>query len=103
GFSSGTVLSLATDSSGVYASTSSAGAQVSRDHGVTWSTLDAGIAGTSKFAYGLWIDPSDAQKIFVSSLTHYGLIWSQDGGATWSAAGPGFTARGSRNVTFDRS
>ena len=103
GFSSGTVLSLATDSSGVYASTSSAGAQVSRDHGVTWSTLDAGIAGTSKFAYGLWIDPSNTQKIFVSSLTHYGLIWSQDGGATWSAAGSGFTARGSRSVAFDPS
>lgn len=103
GFSSGTVLSLTTDSSGVYASTSSAGAQVSRDHGVTWSTLDAGIAGTSKFAYGLWMDPSNAQKIFVSSLTHYGLIWSQDGGATWSAAGTGFTARGSRSVAFDPS
>ena len=104
GFSSGTVLSLAMDSAGgLYAGTSSAGAQVSRDRGVTWTTLDAGIAATNKFTYGCWIDPSNGQKIFASSPAEYGLIWSPDGGATWSAAGPGFTARSSRKVTFDPS
>ena len=103
GLSSGKVKSLSMDSAGaLYASTSSAGAQVSHDRGVTWRTLDAGIAGTNKFAYGCWIDPSNGQKIFASSPAEY-LDWSQDGGATWSAAGPGFTARGSRKVTFDPS
>ena len=104
GLSSGTVMSLATDSFGaLYASTSSAGAQVSRDRGVTWTPLDAGIAATSKFAYGCWIDPSDGQKVFASSPDGYGLVWTQDGGATWSHAGRGFTARGSRDVSFDLS
>jgi len=104
GLSSGTVMSLAMDSVGaLYAGTNSAGAQVSHDRGVTWTTLDGGIAGTSKFAYGFWIDPSNGQKVFASSPAEYGQIWSQDGGATWSAAGPGFTARGSRDVMFNPS
>jgi uncharacterized protein (TIGR03437 family) len=104
GFSSGTVMSLALDSAGaLYASTSSAGAQVSHDRGVTWTTLDASIAGTNKFAYGCWIDPTDGRKLFVSSPDGYGLIWSQDAGTTWASAGRGFTARGSREVTFDPS
>ncbi len=103
GLSSGRVMSLSMDFAGaLYASTSSAGAQVSHDRGLTWRTLDAGIAGTNKFAYGCWIDPGNGQKIFASSPTEY-LNWSQDGGATWSAAGQGFSARGSRGVAFDPS
>ncbi len=104
GLSNGIVLSLMVDSSGVlFAGTNSAGAQVSRDHGETWAVLDIGIDSASKFAYGIWIDPGDGQKIFASSPAGYGLVWSQDGGATWSDAGQGFTGIGSRDVAFDSS
>jgi photosystem II stability/assembly factor-like uncharacterized protein len=92
------------DSAGVlWAGTNAAGAQVSRDHGETWAVLDIGIASASKFAYGIWIDPGNGQKIFASSPAGYGLVWSQDGGATWSAVAQGFTGIGSRDVAFDSS
>ena len=45
----------------------------------------------------------NGQKILVGNEAMYGLIWSQDGGATWSVAGQGFTGRGSRSVAFDPS
>jgi uncharacterized protein (TIGR03437 family) len=98
----GMVLSLAVDSSGaLYAGTSSADAQVSHDHGVTWTLLNTGVDRVNKLGYGIWIDPRNNQKILVGDEDMYGLIWSQDGGATWSAPGTGFTGRGSRGVAFD--
>jgi len=98
------VLSLAVDPAGMlYAGTNSVGAQVSRDHGATWTTVNAGLDTVNKFAYGLWIDPSNGKKILVGNEAMYGLIGSQDGGATWSVAGQGFTGRGSRGVAFDPS
>jgi len=98
----GIALALAVDSAGaVYAGTSSAGAQVSNDHGTTWTTLRTGIDDVAKFGYGIWIDPRDNQKMFVGNEAMYGLVWSRDGGVTWSAAGEGFTGRGSRSVAFD--
>lgn len=104
GLCSSMVLSLAVDSAGVlYAGTNSAGAQASRDLGATWTALDAGIDGVNEFGYGVWIDPSNSQKILVGNEAFYGLVWSQDGGATWSVAGQGFTGRGSRGVAFDPS
>ncbi len=100
----GMVFSLAVDSAGVlYAGTNAAGAQASRDRGATWSVLDAGLDGVNKFGYGVWIDPSDGRKMFVSSELGYGAVWSQDSGASWSDAGQGFTAYGSRGVAFDPS
>jgi len=102
GLANGMVLSLALDSSGaLYAGTTSAGAQVSHDHGSTWTVLDTGVDRVNKFGYGLWIDPRNNQKILLGDEDMYGLIWSQDGGSTWSAAGQGFTGRGSRGVAFD--
>jgi uncharacterized protein (TIGR03437 family) len=102
GLANGMVLSLALDSSGaLYAGTNSAGAQVSHDHGASWTVLNSGVDRVNKFGYGLWIDPRNNQKIVVGDEDMYGLIWSQDGGATWSAAGSGFTGRGSRGVAFD--
>ncbi len=102
GLANGMVLSLALDSSGaLYAGTNSAGAQVSHDHGSTWTVLNTGVDRVNKFGYGLWIDPRNNQKILLGDEDMYGLIWSQDGGATWSAAGQGFTGRGSRGVAFD--
>jgi photosystem II stability/assembly factor-like uncharacterized protein len=104
GLSDGIALSLAIDSASVlYAGTSSAGAQISRNLGASWTDMDPGIDGTNKFAYGVWIDPANSQKLFASSPAAYGLIRSQDAGATWTAAGPGFTGRGSRDVAFDPS
>ena len=104
GLSNGMVLSLAVDPGGIlYAGTNSVGAQVSRDHGATWTTVNAGLDTVNKFAYGLWIDPSNGKKILVGNEAMYGLIGSQDGGATWSVAGQGFTGRGSRGVAFDPS
>jgi photosystem II stability/assembly factor-like uncharacterized protein len=102
--SNGMVFSLAVDSAGVlYAGTNAAGAQASGDHGTTWSVLDTGSDGVSKFAYGIWISPNDGRKIFVSSELGYGMVWSGDGGASWSGAGRGFTAYGSRSIAFDPS
>jgi uncharacterized protein (TIGR03437 family) len=102
GLSNGMILALALDSAGaLYGGTSSAGAQISHDHGVTWTTLNTGVDLYSKFGYGIWIDPKNSQKIFVGDEDMYGLVWSQDGGATWSAAPPSFTARGTRSVVFD--
>ena len=102
GLANGMVLSLAVDSSGaLYAGTNSAGAQVSHDHGASWTVLNTGVNRVNKLGYGLWIDPRNNQKIVVGDEDMYGLIWSQDGGATWSAAGSGFTGRGSRGVAFD--
>src|SRR5207302_5730323 len=57
----------------------------------------------NKFSYGRWIDPRNNLKILVGNETMWGLAWSQDGGATWSDAGQGFTGRGSRGVAFDPS
>jgi uncharacterized protein (TIGR03437 family) len=100
--SKGMILALALDSAGVlYAGTSSEGAQSSHDHGLTWTTLNTGVSNYSKYGYGIWIDPNDSRKIFVGAEDMYGLVWSQDGGATWSAAPPSFTARGTRSVVFD--
>ena len=98
----GIVLALAVDTAGaIYAGTSSAGAQVSHDRGTTWTTLKTGIDSVDKFGYGIWIDPRDNQKLFVGDEAMYGLVWSRDGGVSWSAAGQGFTGRGSRSVAFD--
>ena len=102
GLSNGMVLSLAVGSSGaLYAGTNSAGAQVSHDHGASWTVLNTGVDKVNKLGYGLWIDPRNSQKILLGDEDMYGLIWSQDAGATWSAAGQGFTGRGSRGVAFD--
>jgi uncharacterized protein (TIGR03437 family) len=102
GLANGMVLSLTVDSSGaLYAGTNSAGAQISHDHGASWTVLNTGVDRVNKFGYGLWIDPRNNQKIFVGNEAMWGLVWSQDGGATWSAAGSGFTGRGSRGVAFD--
>jgi uncharacterized protein (TIGR03437 family) len=102
GLANGMVLSLAVDSSGaLYAGTNSAGAQVSHDHGASWTVLKTGVDQVNKFGYGIWIDPRNNQKILVGNEAMWGLVWSQDGGATWSAAGSGFTGRGSRGVAFD--
>src|SRR5262249_32369540 len=102
--SNGLVFSLAVDPAGlVYAGTNSAGAQASRDLGATWTVLRAGIDHVNKSGYGVWIDPSNDLKIFVSSEFGYGTVWSQDGGASWSVAGGGLTAYGSRGVAFDPS
>ena len=104
GLSNGMVWSLAVDSAGaIYAGTNSGGAQVSRDLGATWTVLNAGIDDVNKVVYKVWIDPANGQKIFVSSEDGYGMIWSQDGGASWSVAGQGFTGYGSRGVAFDPS
>jgi photosystem II stability/assembly factor-like uncharacterized protein len=104
GLSNGMVWSLALDSAGaLYAGTNAAGAQASRDRGATWTMLRAGIDAANKFGNGVWIDPSNSQKIFVSSETPYGMVWSEDGGASWSVAGAGFTGFGSRGVAFDPS
>ncbi len=97
GLSNCMVGALAIDSAGlVYAGSNSAGAHVSRDHGATWTALQTGTDDVNKFAYGVWVDPRNSQKIFVGDEDMYGLIWSQDGGTTWSAAGQGFIGRGSR-------
>lgn len=75
GLSNGIVLSLMVDSARVlFAGTNCDGAQVSRDHGETWTVLDIGIDSASKFAYGIWIDPSNGQKIFASSPAGYGVV-----------------------------
>ncbi len=104
GLSNGMVWSLAVDSAGaLYAGTNAAGAQVSRDRGATWTILHAGIDAVNKFGYGIWIDSSNGQKMFVSSEVGYGMLWSEDGGASWSIAGQGFTGYGSRGVAFDPS
>jgi uncharacterized protein (TIGR03437 family) len=104
GISNGMVWSLALDSAGaLYAGTNAVGAQVSRDRGATWTVLQTGIDGANKFAYGVWIDPGNGRKILVSSELGYGAVWSQDGGASWSIAGQGLTAYGSRGIAFDPS
>ncbi len=104
GISSGMVWSLALDSAGaLYAGTNGAGAQVSHDHGATWTVLHTGIDAANKTGYGIWIDPGNGRKMFVSSEVGYGAVWSEDGGASWSVAGQGFTAYGSRGVAFDPS
>jgi hypothetical protein len=98
----GMVLSLAVDSAGaVYAGTNFAGAKVSHDHGATWTTLNTGVDRENKSGYGIWVDPKDNQKMFLGNEAQWGLVWSQDGGAGWSAAGQGFTGRGSRGMAFD--
>jgi uncharacterized protein (TIGR03437 family) len=102
--SDGMVSALAFDSAGLlYAGTNSAGAQISRDLGATWTVLQTGIHDAYKDVYGVWIDPSNGEKLFVSSEDGYGMVWSQDGGASWSLAGQGFTGYGSRGVAFDPS
>ena len=101
GFTTGMVWSLATDSAGaLYAGTNASGAQVSRDRGVTWTILHTGTDAVNKFGYGTWIG---RQQIFVSSELGYGMVGSQDGGATWSVTGQSFTGYGSRGVAFDPS
>jgi photosystem II stability/assembly factor-like uncharacterized protein len=102
GLSNGLVFSLAIDPAGLlYAGTNSTGAQVSRDLGATWTALHAGIDGVNKDGLGIWLGSSNDPRIFVSSENGYGMVWSQDGGTSWSAAGQGFTAYGSRGVVFD--
>jgi uncharacterized protein (TIGR03437 family) len=104
GLANGMVLALDADSSGaLYAGTNFAGAQVSHDHGASWTVLNTGVDRVNKFGYGIWIDPRNNLKILVGNETMWGLAWSQDGGATWSDAGQGFTSRGSRGVAFDPS
>ncbi len=98
------VLSIAVDPAGmIYAGTNSVGAQVSHDRGATWTAVNAGLETVDKFVYGLWIDPRNGQNILAGNEAMYGLIGSQDGGATWSVAGQGFSGRGSRSVAFDPS
>ena len=104
GISSGMVWSLALDSAGaLYAGTNAAGAQISRNRGASWTVLHTGIDAANKFGYGIWIDPGNSRKMLVSSELGYGAVWSQDGGASWSIAGQGLTAYGSRGIVFDPS
>jgi uncharacterized protein (TIGR03437 family) len=98
----GMVLALAVDSAGaVYAGTSSAGAKVSHDGGTTWTALNTGADRENKFGYGIWIDPKNNQKMFLGNEAQWGLVGTQDGGASWSTAGQGFTGRGTRGLAFD--
>jgi photosystem II stability/assembly factor-like uncharacterized protein len=104
GLSNGLVSSLAVSSEdALYGGTNAAGAQVSWDRGATWTILPADIEAANKHGYGIWIDPNNGQKMFVSSEEGYGMVWSQDGGVSWATAGQGFTAIGSRSVAFDPS
>ena len=94
----GMVLSLAEDSAGaVYAGTNFTGAKVSHDQGTTWTALNTGTDHENKPGYGIWIDPKNNQKMFLGNEAQWGLAETQDGGASWSAAGQGFTGRGSRS------
>jgi uncharacterized protein (TIGR03437 family) len=104
GLSNGMVWSLAVNAAGaLYAGTNAAGAQVSRDRGATWTVMHTGVDAVNKFAAGAWIDPSNGQKMIVSSEFGYGIVGSQDGGTTWSLAGQGFTGYGARGLAFDPS
>jgi photosystem II stability/assembly factor-like uncharacterized protein len=97
------IRSLAVDPAAgtVFAGTNWAGVLASSDLGATWSVLDTGIDRASKPGYGLWIDPHNSQNILLGFEGALGLVGTQDGGASWSVAGQGFTGLGSRGVDFD--
>jgi photosystem II stability/assembly factor-like uncharacterized protein len=102
--STGMAWSLALNGTGaLYAGTNALGAQISHDHGATWTVLNTGVDTVNKFAAGAWIDPSNGQKMIVSSEFGYGMVGSQDGGMTWSLAGQGFAGYGARGLAFDPS
>ena len=85
----------------VFAGTNWAGVLASADLGATWTVLDTGIDRANKPGYGMWIDPRNNQNILMGFEGVVGLMGTQDGGVTWSAAGQGFTGMGSRGVAFD--
>ncbi len=62
------------------AATQSAGVQVSRDGGLTWTAIPGVPA--AKAHYNVAFDPTNAQRIAIGGWT-YGLLTSEDGGATW--------------------
>jgi photosystem II stability/assembly factor-like uncharacterized protein len=71
------------------ATTQSAGAQVSQDHGLTW----AGISGlpADQALYNVAFDATAPGRIAVASW-RLGLLASEDGGATWTARNAGLPA-----------
>lgn len=68
------------------AATQSAGAQISRDGGVTWRKIDG--VPSEKALYNVTFDPRDAKRIAIASWT-YGLLVSEDGGTTWTPRNAG--------------
>lgn len=87
-----TINSLVIDPSNsntLYAATTAQGILQSLDGGVSWNSIDNGIAPRSDGsvdAYQLWIDPNTPQVLF-ASVTNGGLVRSADGGASWTQIG----------------
>src|SRR5262249_39484801 len=79
-----------TNSTSLYAATSTVGVQKSIDGGTTWTPVNNGIPvlpnGTTN-VQSVWIDPSSPDVIFASS--GYGLSRSADGGGTWTQVASG--------------
>ncbi len=69
--------------------TQSAGAQVSRDGGRTWSKL-AGVPA-DKALYNVAFDARDAKRVVIGGWSH-GLLVSEDAGQTWTARNAGLPA-----------
>lgn len=61
--------------------TQSAGAQVSRDGGLTWTAV-TGVPA-AKAHYNAAFDPTNPQRLAIGGWT-YGLLTSEDGGQTWT-------------------
>lgn len=69
--------------------TQSVGAQISRDGGRTWKQIPG--APSEHALYNIAFDPANAQRLALSSWT-YGLLTSEDGGATWAERNTGLPA-----------
>lgn len=69
--------------------TQSAGAWISHDSGATWSRL-ANVPG-EKALYNVSFDATHPRRLVIASYT-YGVLTSEDGGATWSARNAGLPA-----------
>ena len=86
------------NASTVYAVSTDAGVFKSPDAGTTWTSINAGLAGTNPST--LAVDPSSSSTLYVGTIQN-GVYKSSNGGGSWATINGGLTNLHVQTLTID--